>query len=195
MKLNKRERKFIVIGGIVGAIALLVYFVLMLLPDFESQASVEQKRRMLLQYKEMLNSEELYTARIEQYRKRMQEDSSRLLPGETSNIAGADLTNVLVQLATQSGVTISRRAQQSQQELQNNLIRIPVRMDMTCNMDQLVQFLTAVENYDKLLTVDELSIASFQIQKRWDTRPNVTISGYILSQETKPEEKVPGGSS
>ena len=195
MKLNKRERKFIVIGGIVGAIALLVYFVLMLLPDFESQASVEQKRRMLLQYKEMLNSEELYTARIEQYRKRMQEDSSRLLPGETSNIAGADLTNVLVQLATQSGVTISRREQQSQQELQNNLIRIPVRMDMTCNMDQLVQFLTAVENYDKLLTVDELSIASFQIQKRWDTRPNVTISGYILSQETKPEEKVPGGSS
>lgn len=195
MKLNKRERKFIVIGGIVGAIALLVYFVLMLLPDFESQASVEQKRRMLLQYKEMLNSEELYTARIEQYRKRMQEDSSRLLAGETSNIAGADLTNVLVQLATQSGVTISRREQQSQQELQNNLIRIPVRMDMTCNMDQLVQFLTAVENYDKLLTVDELSIASFQIQKRWDTRPNVTISGYILSQETKPEEKVPGGSS
>lgn len=195
MKLNKRERKFIVIGGIVGALALLVYFVLMLLPDFESQASVEQKRRMLLQYKEMLNSEELYTARIEQYRKRMQEDSSRLLAGETSNIAGADLTNVLVQLATQSGVTISRREQQSQQELQNNLIRIPVRMDMTCNMDQLVQFLTAVENYDKLLTVDELSIASFQIQKRWDTRPNVTISGYILSQETKPEEKVPGGSS
>jgi len=195
VKLNKRERKFIVVGGIVGAIALLVYFVLTLLPDFESQASVEQKRRMLLQYKEMLNSEELYAARIEQYRKRMQEDSSRLLPGETSNIAGADLTNVLVQIATQSGVTISRREQQSQQELQNNLIRIPVRMDMTCNMDQLVQFLTAVENYDKLLTVDELSIASFQIQKRWDTRPNVTISGYILSQETKPEEKAPGGPS
>ena len=66
---------------------------------------------------------------------------------------------------------------------------------MTCNMDQLVQFLTAVENYDKLLTVDELSIASFQIQKRWDTRPNVTISGYILSQEAKPEEKAPGGPS
>jgi Tfp pilus assembly protein PilO len=194
VKLNKRERKFIVVGGVVVATALLVYVVLLLLPDFESRTSVEQKRRKLLQYKEMLNSEELYTTRIEQYRKRLQEDSNRLLPGETPNVAGADLTNVLVQFATQNGVTISRREQQSEQKLQNNLIRIPVRMDMTCNMDQLVQFLSAVENYDKLLTVDELSIASFQIQKRWDTRPNVTISGYISSQETKPAEKAPGGS-
>lgn len=194
MKLNKRERKFIVVGGIVAAIALLVYVVLLLLPDFESRTSVEQKKKKLLQYKEMLGSEELYATRIEQYLKRLQEDSQRLLPGETPNVAGAGLTNVLVQLAAQNGVTISRREQQGEQKLQDNLIRIPVRMDMTCNMDQLVQFLTAVENYDKLLTVDELSVASFQIQKRWDTRPNVTISGYIMSQETKAAEKAPGGS-
>lgn len=194
MKLSKREKKFIFGGGIIGAVALLVYAVLLLLPEFESRDSVEQKRRKLLQYKEMLNSEELYTTRIGQYQQRLQEDSNRLLPGETPNVAGADLTNVLVQLAGQNGVTISRREQQSEQKLQDNLIRIPVRMDMTCNMDQLVQFLTAVENYDKLLTVDELSIASFQIQKRWDTRPNVTVSGYILAKETKPAEKAPGGS-
>jgi Tfp pilus assembly protein PilO len=194
VKLSKREKKFIFGGGIIGAVALLVYAVLLLLPEFESRDSVEQKRRKLLQYKEMLNSEELYTTRIGQYQQRLQEDSNRLLPGETPNVAGADLTNVLVQLAGQNGVTISRREQQSEQKLQDNLIRIPVRMDMTCNMDQLVQFLTAVENYDKLLTVDELSIASFQIQKRWDTRPNVTVSGYILAKETKPAEKTPGGS-
>jgi Tfp pilus assembly protein PilO len=194
VKLSKREKKFLFGGGIIGAVALLVYVVLLLLPEFESRASVEQKRKKLLQYKEMLNSEELYTTRIEQYQQRLQADSNRLLPGETPNVAGADLTNVLVQLAGQNGVTISRREQQSEQKLQDNLIRIPVRMDMTCNMDQLVQFLTAVENYDKLLTVDELSIASFQIQKRWDTRPNVTVSGYILAKETKPAEKAPGGS-
>lgn len=194
MRLNKRERKFIVGGGVVVAMGLLVYAVLLLLPDFESRTSMEQKRRKLLQYKEMLNSEELYASRIEQYRKRLQEDSNRLLPGETTNVAGADLTNVLVQLATQNGVTISRREQQSEQKLQDNLIRLPVRMDMTCNMDQLVQFLTAVESHDRLLTVDELSIASFQIQKRWDTRPNVTISGYISSPEAKPADKAPGGS-
>jgi Tfp pilus assembly protein PilO len=194
VRLNKRERKFIVGGGVVVAMGLLVYAVLLLLPDFESRTSMEQKRRKLLQYKEMLNSEELYASRIEQYRKRLQEDSNRLLPGETTNVAGADLTNVLVQLATQNGVTISRREQQSEQKLQDNLIRLPVRMDMTCNMDQLVQFLTAVESHDRLLTVDELSIASFQIQKRWDTRPNVTISGYISSPEAKPADKAPGGS-
>jgi Tfp pilus assembly protein PilO len=193
VNLNQREKRFIVAGGIIGVVALLVYLIVLLMPDFESRASVEQKRRKLLQYKEMLSREELYKTRIEQYRQRLQQDTSLLLPGDSANVAGADLTNVLVKLAEQNGVGIARREQQSEQKLQDNLIRIPIRMDMTCNMDQLVQFLTAVENYDKILTVDELSIASFQMQRRWETRPNVTISGYILSRETKPAQKTTGG--
>ena len=194
MKLSKREKKIIFAGAVILAVAFVVYAVLLLLPEFESRASVEQKRRKLLQYKELLDSESTYAAKIEQYKKRLQEDSNLLLPGETANVAGANLTNVLVQLAGQNGVTITRREQQSEQKLQDNLVRIPVKMDMTCNMDQLVQFLTAVKNYEKVLTVDELSVSSFQIQKRWDTRPNVTISGYILTPETKPTQSASGGS-
>lgn len=194
MKLSKRERKVIFAGAIILGLALVVYVVLLLLPEFESRTSVEQKRKKLIQYKELLASESAYTAKIDEYKKRFQEDSNLLLSGETANVAGANLTNVLVQLASQNGVTITRREQQSEQKLQDNLIRIPVKLDMTCNMDQLVQFLSAVENYEKVLTVDELSISSFQIQKRWDTRPNVTISGYVLAQEAKPAQGSAGGS-
>jgi Tfp pilus assembly protein PilO len=194
VKLSKRERKVIFAGAIILGLALVVYVVLLLLPEFESRTSVEQKRKKLIQYKELLASESAYTAKIDEYKKRFQEDSNLLLSGETANVAGANLTNVLVQLASQNGVTITRREQQSEQKLQDNLIRIPVKLDMTCNMDQLVQFLSAVENYEKVLTVDELSISSFQIQKRWDTRPNVTISGYVLAQEAKPAQGSAGGS-
>ena len=55
-----------------------------------------------------------------------------------------------------------------------------------------MKFLAAIENYDKRLSVDELQINSFRIQKRYEMRPILTVSGYILAPETKPETKSAG---
>jgi hypothetical protein len=52
--------------------------------------------------------------------------------------------------------------------------------------------LSAVENYDKFLTLDELTINGFRIQRRFEIRPAMTVSGIIAVAENAPAAKPAG---
>jgi hypothetical protein len=114
------------------------------------------------------------------------------LPGDNASIAGAELQRVLKELADQCGVDIVRRTIRGEQKLQNGVVKISVNIETNCQPDELVSFLAAIENYEKHLSVDELQINSFRIQKRYEMRPILTVAGYILVPETKAEAKTSG---
>lgn len=193
MKATKREKRFLLVGGAILAVALTVYAVVSLVPSRETLAAeVATKKRTLLAQRELLSQEGIYQTRVEQYRKRLEQDRARLLPGDNPNVAGAELQKVLKEFGDKNGVEITRKDIQREQKLQDNLIKVSVHIDTNCNPDQLVQFLAAIENYDKFLTLDQLTINSFRMQKRYEIRPGLTVSGYIAGSETKPAEKPAG---
>ena len=189
MKITPREKKFLVIGGGIVTMSALLYAALALSPSGPSSAgNVELKRRMLLKQKETLGLEQEYKARVDQYRQRLSQNMTRLLPFENPTIAAAELQKVLKELADQNGVEIIRRDNQKDQKLQD-VVKISVRVETNCAPDNLVQFLSAIQNYEKFLSVDELVINSFRIQKKYEIRPMITVSGYIAAPETKVAEK------
>jgi type II secretory pathway component PulM len=193
MQVTGRERKFIIIGVIAVLAIAVFYFVSGPSPvKQEASLSVEQQRRALLQSREILVQEPVYRARAEQYRQRLQQLRATFLQGDNASIAGAELQRVLKELADQSGVDIVRRTIRGEQKLQNGVVKISVNIETNCQPDQLVRFLAAIENYEKHLSVDELQINSFRIQKRYEMRPILTVSGYILVPETKAEAKTAG---
>ncbi len=190
MKISVREKKFLIAGGALGGLTLIFYLATLVLPGREGLSTeVQTKRRTLLGQKEMLIRESGYKARIGEYRQRLKQDLTRLLPGENPALAGAELQKLLKDLADQNGVDIIRRDVQREQRLDNDLVRVSVRIETQCVLDQLVRFLAAIENYNKLLSVDELSITSFRMQKRWEIRPGLTVSGFIVVPEVKAEPK------
>jgi len=193
MQVTGRERKFILIGVIAVLAIAVFYFVSGPSPvKQEASLSVEQQRRALLQSREILAQEPVYRARAEQYRERLQQLRATFLQGDNASIAGAELQRVLKELADQSGVDIVRRTIRGEQKLQNGVVKVSVNIETNCQPDQLVRFLAAIENYEKHLSVDELQINSFRIQKRYEMRPILTVSGYILVPETKAEAKTAG---
>ncbi|MBP1601780.1 MAG: Type secretion system protein subtype b [Acidobacteria bacterium] len=193
MQVTGRERKFIIIGVIAVLAIAVFYFVSGPSPvKQEASLSVEQQRRALLQSREILAQEPVYRARAEQYRERLQQLRATFLQGDNASIAGAELQRVLKELADQSGVDIVRRTIRGEQKLQNGVVKVSVNIETNCQPDQLVRFLAAIENYEKHLSVDELQINSFRIQKRYEMRPILTVSGYILVPETKAEAKTAG---
>jgi len=193
MQVSGRERKFIIVGAIAVLAIAVFYFVSGASPvKQEASLSVEQQRRALLQSREILAQEPVYRARADQYRQRMQQFRATFLPGDNASIAGAELQRVLKELADQSGVDIVRRTIRGEQKLQNGVVKISVNIETNCQPDQLVRFLAAIENYEKHLSVDELQINSFRIQKRYEMRPILTVAGYILVPETKAEAKTAG---
>lgn len=188
MKLSTRERYF-VYGGIGVAILVgLIYSGDSLIPDADDiSASLENKKRLLVKSREMLQEEAAYKAKLEQYKERLQVLQRGFLQGDNPSIAGAELQKVLADIAARIGVDISRKDIQKEQKLEDNLTKISVKIETNCQPDQLVQFIAAVQNYEKSLAIDELVINSFRMQKRYEIRPSLTVSGYIVAPEEKKE--------
>ncbi len=193
MKVTAREKKFLVVGGGIVAMAALIYLAAVLIPSGAgATGSVELKKRMLLKQKETLVREQEYKNRVEQYKQRLAKDLTRVLPFDNPTIAAAELQKVLKEIADRNGVEIIRKDIQQEKKVQENLIKVSVKIETNCVPDQLVQFLAAIENYDKFLSVDELVVNSFRIQKKYEIRPIVVVSGYIVAPTAPPAPKQVG---
>ena len=184
MKISAREKKFVVIGAVIVGAVLIYYAATQLLPDREALSeSVTLKKKMLLKQRETLSREDAYKARLVQYQTRLNQDMARLLPGDNPNVAGAELQKLLKDFADQNGVDITQKSIQPEKKLPNGLTKVTVRIDTNCSPEQLVGFLAAIGNYEKVLTVDDFTVNGFKLQKRWEIRPNLAVSGYINAPE------------
>jgi hypothetical protein len=194
VKIKSRERK-VLIAGIVVAVAVAIFYVATsFLPNSQDLSlKVEQQKKTILKQREILLREEPYRNKIEHYNKRLEQDMLWLLPGDNSSVAGAEMLKLLKDFADQNGVNLTTKNNLPEKKLPG-FIKVSARIETSCDMDQLVRFLAAVENYPKFLRVEELMINSFrmQAQKKNDIRPGLTIAGYIRGREEKPNEKPAG---
>jgi len=193
VKISAREKKFLIVGAILAAAVLVFYLSPLILPQ-DLSATLEAKKGVLQRQRELIAMEENVKARIAVDRQRLATDMNRLLPGETPAQAGAALVKILQGLADASQVELTRKTNQPDQKLPENLIKVTVQLDnMNCNVEQLVRFLTEIENYEKFLKVEELNILSYPTQKKFEIRnPTMKVSGFIASApEAKPGEKAP----
>jgi hypothetical protein len=194
VKLTSREKHLILAGAGVVAAVLIFYAAGQLLPDREDLSrTVDLKKRMLVKQRETLSREDLYRRRVEQYTARLRQDMTRLLPGDNPNVAGAELQKILKDFADRSGVEITQKNTLPERNVQDMLTKVSVTIQTSCDPEQLVQFLTAIENYEKFLKIEEFTITSFPFQKRYVIRPSLTVVGYINSSESKSAAKSAGG--
>lgn len=189
MKVTSRERMVIIVGVVIAVAVGIFYLATLLVPDSQSLSqSVDLKKRMLRSQLEILAQEDFYKTRLDQYQKQLLQDSTRFFPGENPSLAGADLQKIVKDFADQSGVEVTQRNIMPDKKIQDLATKVSVRMTTNCNPDQLVRFLTLIENYEKLLKVDEMQMDRFDV-RRSEIRTVLTISGYIALPPEKPKAK------
>lgn len=187
MKSGARQKKFIIIGlGVVAVLALLYALTLRQEEGGEElTATVESKKETLMAYREKLDLRGVYESRIQLYNQRLQEDRARFLEGETANVAEANLLNTLTDMAQKSGVQITQKGPRPEKKIENKVIKVTYRITTSCNMEQFVQLLTEIDNYEQFLTIDDLSVGSpnrGRVRAQQTTAnltPILTVSGYI----------------
>ena len=190
MKVTSRERAYIIIGAVVVAAVLIFYSATLLVPDSQSLSqSVDLKKRILRSQRETLSREDFYKKRLDQHKKQLDQDMKRFLPGDSPSLAGANLQKIVKDFADQSGVDVTQRTILPERKIQDLATKVTVRMETNCNPEQLVQFLALVENYEKLLRVDEMVMSSFRNLRKIEIRTSLTISGYIALPPEKPTDK------
>lgn len=186
VKSGSRQKKIIIIGlAVVAVLALLYALTLRQEGGEELTATVESKKETLMAYREKLDLRGVYESRIQLYNQRLQEDRAQFLEGETANVAENNLGNTLTEMAQKSGVQITQKGPRPEKKIENKVIKVTYRITTSCNMEQFVQFLTEIENYEHFLTIDDLSVGS-PSRGRGRAQPMIanltpilTVSGYI----------------
>jgi len=189
LKITTREKRVLIVGGVIAAAVIAFYVVPRVLPE-DLDVTVRQSQNALRQDREILGLEEGYKARIAVGQERLKEDQDRLLPGDNAAAAGAYIQKVLREFADASQVEITRYTPQQDQK-QDVLTKISVGLDINCSIDQLIRFLTAIENNDKFLKVENLQIISRPQRNRDEIMvPSLKIIGYIATPA--PAQKAAG---
>jgi hypothetical protein len=195
VKFGAKRKKNIIIGlGIVAALAL-SYTLILQQPEGEGLIdTVELNAKMIRAQREAINLEGVYESRLQLYNSRLEENRSRLLPGDNPNVAGAELLNTLTDFANKNGVEITLKRQRPEPKADGPLLKVTAFINTSCNMEQFVRLLADIANYEKFLTVDELTIATNTRPARGgqvnvNMSPSLTVSGYMRAEKIETEEK------
>lgn len=198
MKIKPREKKFIFVGGIVVAAVAVFYLMTLFLPNPGDLANeVEIKKEMLRKQRETLSGEESYREKLEQYTRRLQESRTRLLAGDNPNVAEADLQKLLMSFADRSGAEINRKNTLPDKKVGEDIVKVSISIELACDLEQLVRFLTEIQNHDRFLKIEQLTITGFQNQRRQQQqiRPSLTVVGYISTKQAPDTASATAGAS
>ena len=199
MKASAREKK-ILYAGIAIAVVILIYYVATSFSpgDGESLADkVATQESLLLRQKELIGREDFYEKLIEDAENDLAKIQTRLLPGSDAAAAAIELQRVLDDFAERSGIIITTRTPMPERKVadSDSMVKISVRVGLDCMLEDLVDFLTSINNYEKFLKVEEIQISVNLTQRQYVLRRPVpmVIAGYI--SVAPPEQAEDNGES
>jgi len=195
LKASAREKK-VLYAGIALAVVILIYYAATTFStgDGESVADkITTQEGLLRRQRELLGYEEFHKKRIAEAENDLDRIQSRLLPGNNATVATTELQKILTDFAEQSGVVIQTRTPLQEKKVaeSDSLTKISVRIGVDCMLDDLVEFMLAIKNYEKFLKIEEMLVNTVLQQRQMVIRRplNMVVSGYISVPPPEPAAK------
>lgn len=181
MKLSAREKKLIAAAGIAGLLFVALEF--LVLPATEEGAG--GKEQLMLAQKELRNRRELVAAanewqsQVATLQMRLGEEERRLLAAPDVNQAGAQLQEWLGQRAAEQQLQILRSDFLPPSALADTYVRVPVQLELSGRITQLVQFFTAILQAERSVALEELQIIGAGAGKEKRVRCVVVVTALM----------------
>ena len=189
IKVNERERRFLIIGGL--AIFLILAFQLFtwynVTKDRLKDYSNDKYYMLQKQLDRITESESIdnKTNRAEAELKRLE---NTLLKGSTPPVAAADLQKFLKDTAAISNIDVNLERTLNPVILENYL-GIPVEIGFSTTTKSLQDLMVRLRKSAYLLTVSEIKIRVTNISKPEEIYTTLVVTGFIRNTEVKDENK------
>lgn len=160
MKLQRRERLFVIVALVSAVVFVVLQFVV--LPRWDNARS--ESGTLFEAQKELRSSRELLATKqlrdqVSALHSRLDEQNRRLLSAPDQNQAGAQFLTWLSTGASQQQLTFVRSEFLPSAPAGEKYLRIPVRLELTGRITPITQFLAAITSGDRLVSIDELELA------------------------------------
>jgi Tfp pilus assembly protein PilO len=203
-RLSRRERGLVFITLAILVVALARYLVI--LPFLERwdwvKNQLEVQPQLLEKNLRLIAQQNNLTAALDAAQKELKLREPKLLAGNTASVSASDLQETVQGVATKEGAqVITTRVLNP--EPAGSFSKIAIQMELGGQIDQIANFVRAIDHSPKLLVVDEINVRSLfrpvgipQPQAVPQTaiqnlRVSVTIAGFIRNQPAVPEKSQP----
>jgi general secretion pathway protein M len=183
-RLSPPHRRLVWLGG--GGLLLILFYLavvnpLLSLEDSWNQELVNQTK-LLSKYQSLIKSKSRVIQANKAMKAALARTESQFLSGATPALASADLQEILKNLVKEQGVQMTSAKVLSPREA-GIYLEVPVQVELTATINQLVSLLYHLEHHKKILFIPDLDINAPRIvrgeNKEVPLQISMVISGVI----------------
>jgi hypothetical protein len=178
-----RERRYLLIGGMVLLLAGAVY---RFYPGFSNVVTkpdeVTFKENELIKYRKALQEKNLLEEELLSAERELARNEAALLSKGTAALAAVDIQNMINDFAQQKKIEIkSMRVRKAKPLDSSGYMTVPVEITMITSIRQLKDMLFGIENSQKLLKVSTIRIRQPNINRPEELYCTFVVEGFMKS--------------
>jgi hypothetical protein len=190
-KLSEKDRKALIIGT--ACLVLYISIKFIALPIYssedETRQQIENKVFFIKKYYEILNQKAFYEQKRKANESIKNALTKRFLNKKKPALAAASLQKILEGYSKQSSVTIES-ARIEKPKYISRLLSVPVEISVQSNLKNLTRFLYLIENHEKFMIVEELTIRKSNKKDPEELKSKLLVLGFIKKLEDKKAKKI-----
>jgi len=180
--------------GLIGIAAAIVIYTFGIVPLGEAKKKADEeialKQRILLKYAEVIQNRKTVEEALDRTLKWNEEIEKRLLPGETPQLGGANLQDIVKRLSEKNGIGLrSFRILEPKETGAYRRISLQIELNPIGSMISLSQFIYDLENQDKKLMISEMDLLIFNPRMPNNIQGNLVISGLMKGSKFREKRK------
>lgn len=192
-RIQRREQRLLVIGGLVAAAVLGYLYVVEPLTERREQVQAELSIReaRLQRQQRLVERRERYEQELEELRAEVERQRARLLPGDKAPLAASELQSLVKRTAQETGVEV-----RSERVLPTNdragYTEVPVEVTLSGPIRAIASFLHQLEAAPLLLAVQDVKLRVVSVGAPRELLATLAIAGYIATgAESAPRRNGP----
>lgn len=180
--LRPRERRLLVLAGIVAAVVLAQLYVVEPLVESHrhTQELIAARQSLLLRQQRLLARHERYERELAELRAEIADRRGRLLPGDRPPLAASELQKLIKATAQDSGVEVrSERILPTVER--GGYTEVPVEVTLSGPIRAITALLYRLEGSPVLLTLADVKLRVVSVVSPRELSATLAVSGYIPS--------------
>ena len=182
------------LGALIAVAVGIVLYFYAIVPLAEAKKKAETEivlnQKLLSKYAEILQTRKTAEESLERALKQNEEVKKKLLPGETPQLGGAHLQDVVKKLSDRYGLSLrSFRILEPKDLGMYQRISLQIDFNPMGSMANLTQFMYDLENQDKEIFISDMDLLIFNPRMPNTIQGNMVISGLMKGEKAKEKGK------
>ena len=185
MNFSKREKRFLIVGGVAALIVIAIKFIIFPVMDRGEflEETIEAKKRLINNYQGSLVLRPQVELRLDALKESVKRLEEWLLEGKTGTLASAELQSILEKMAKDRGSKIKSVKTFKAEDL-GDYSKVWVEITLTSDIRSLLNLLYDIEGYNRLLSVAQMDVRLQGTRGNQKLRTILKVEGGLKNHKT-----------